>query len=83
MVIVEREVERGGQRRRLENERKGGISTSNMTTTQGAGLGVRGEEGRRGGGEERRKGRAVVVMFILVFTFLIHFYSSIGKGKRR
>lgn len=69
-----------------KQERKGGISTSNMSTTQGAGLGVRGEEGRKGdkgGGEEGRKGRAVVVMFILVFTFLIHFYSSIGKGKRR
>lgn len=50
MVIVQRETEREGQRRRLEIEReKGGISTSNMTTTQGAGLGgVWGEEGRQG-----------------------------------
>lgn len=36
-----------------KQERKGGISTSNMSTTQGAGLGVRGEEGR----QRRRRGR--------------------------
>lgn len=56
MVIVEREVERDGQRRRLENKRKGGISTSNMTTTQGAGLRVRGMGGGRETKEEERKG---------------------------
>lgn len=54
-----------------------------MTTTQGAGLGVWGRKGDKGGGEEGRKGRAVVVMFILVFTFLIHFYSSIGKREKK
>lgn len=51
MVIVQREIEREGQRRRLEIEKeKGGISTSNMTTTQGAGLG-----GDMGGGRETRE----------------------------
>lgn len=57
-----------------------------MTTTQGAGLGggggYGGRKGDKGGGEGR-KGRAVVVMFIVVFTFLIHFYSSIGKRRKK
>lgn len=66
-----------------KQERKRGISTANMTTTQGAGLEGKGEEGRQRRRRGREEGRAVVVMFILVFTFLIHFYSSIGKGKRR
>lgn len=83
MVIRQRKIE--GQRRRLEIEKeKGGISTSNMTTTQGAGLGgnMGGREGDKVGGGGGRKGRAVVVMFIVVFTFLIHFYSSIGKRRK-
>lgn len=45
--------------------------------------GYGGRKGDKGGGEEGKKGRAVVVMFIVVFTFLIHFYSSIGKEERR
>lgn len=52
MVIVQREIEREGQRRQLEIEKeKGGLSTSNMTTTQGAGLG-----GGMGGGRETKEG---------------------------
>lgn len=54
MVIVKREVERRGQRKRLENKsEKRGILTLNMTNTQGAGLGVRGEDGT----QRRRRGR--------------------------
>ena len=53
MVTSQREIEREGQTRRLEIEKeKGGISTSNMTTTQGAGLGGRGS---MGGGRETRE----------------------------
>lgn len=66
MVIVRREIEREGQRRRLEVEKeKGGISTSNMTTTQGAGFGGVMGGGRETKGEERKGGRGELWLCLL------------------
>lgn len=86
MVTSQREIEREEQRRRLEIEKeKGGISTSNMTTTQGAGLGGNmGEEGRQGRRRRREKGASCgcyVHCGLYLFDPLL--FKHRKKGERR
>lgn len=87
MVTSQREIEREEQRRRLEIEKeKGGISTSNMTTTQGAGLGGNmGEEGRQGRRRRRREKGASCGCYVHCGLYLFDplLFKHRKKGERR